>query len=199
MASSSKRRLFHSGVARIACGRPINRTGSITCDVITAIIAARRAQQSNTWSAKFRQEAQIDPGTAALATDSALLVWGLFGQLAAFSSVFAMSAARSLTARARHGARNGRTDLLPQQPLAAIEPGEMGPSHFVTSGHFYLDKLSPRQIQEIHPARPGTSTGDGRLMRAGAVPGMGLVTSSRAVRKLARPANAGLPGAGCPG
>src|ERR1700691_263879 len=46
----------------------------------------------------------------------------------------------------------------------------------------------------------GTSTGDGRLMRAGAVPGMGFVTSSAGGSET-RPAghDAGLPGAGCPG
>ena len=46
----------------------------------------------------------------------------------------------------------------------------------------------------------GTSTGDGRLMRAGAVPGMGLVTPSAGGSET-RPAchDAGLPGAGCPG
>ncbi len=56
------------------------------------------------------------------------------------------------------------------------------------------------ELKEIILLDQGTSTGDGRLMRAGAVPGMGLVSLSAGGSET-RPAghDAGLPGAGCPG
>ena len=42
-----------------------------------------------------------------------------------------------------------------------------------------LDNICDKEYKPLYPARSkGTSTGDGRLMRAGAVPGMRLVTSS---------------------
>ena len=62
-------------------------------------------------------------------------------------------------------------------------------------------EFAPRgELKEIILLVEGTSTGDGRLMRAGAVPGMGFVTSFRGGSET-RPAghDAGLPGAGCPG
>jgi len=43
MTPSSKRRLVHSSAARIARGRPVYRSSSITCDVITAIVASAPA------------------------------------------------------------------------------------------------------------------------------------------------------------
>jgi hypothetical protein len=64
----------------------------------------------------------------------------------------------------------------------------------------FLESSPRAELKEPISLVRGTSTGDGRLMRAGAVPGMGLVTSSAGGSET-RPAglDAGLPGAGCPG
>jgi hypothetical protein len=56
-----------------------------------------------------------------------------------------------------------------------------------------------RRSKRTHLARPRALSGCDPQGGARAVPGRGFADCVRAVRKLARPANAGLPGAGCPG
>ena len=63
-----------------------------------------------------------------------------------------------------------------------------------------LDKSSDKDYKPIILLVEGTSTGDGRLMRVGAVPGMGFVIPFAGGSET-RPAgpDAGLRGARCPG
>ena len=80
-----------------------------------------------------------------------------------------------------------------QKKISIRSEGWLRPAEF-------LEFVPRGELEESISLDQGTSTGDGRLMRARAVPGMGLVTPSAGGSET-RPAghDAGLPGAGCPG